>query len=98
MRSKKNKTQHDKKIADIAKKLQDQGYEVQADVSGFAQPDTIGGYRPDINATKGSKRRIIEVETPDSVNSSRDVMQQKAFQQAAKRNQNTTFKRVVTDK
>ena len=55
------------------------------------------GYRPDIVATNGKQKRIIEVETPDSVNSARDVKQQEAFRNAANRSDNATFRRTITD-
>lgn len=81
----------------MAGELDGKGWNVRADVKGFSRPGTIGGYRPDIVATKGRERRIIEVETPDSVGSGRDIKQQQAFRQAATRSKNTTFKRIVTE-
>ena len=68
---------------------------MKADVKGFAQPGTVGGYRPDVVATKGKQRRIIEVETTESVSSARDLAQQSAFRSAANRSKNTTFRREV---
>ena len=96
-RSKRTQSKHDTEVQAIAKKLEKQGYNVQADVPGFQQPKTIGGYRPDVIAKKGNQRKIVEVETPDSAKSTRDLNQQKAFQQAANRSQNTTFKRTIAD-
>ena len=61
------------------------------------RPDTIGGFRPDVVGTKGKKRTIVEIETPESVDSARDKKQQAAFRQVAKRSENTTFRRKVTD-
>jgi peptidoglycan hydrolase-like protein with peptidoglycan-binding domain len=95
-RSKKTQSKHDSTVKKIASQLQKKGYEVQADIPGFQQPKTISGYRPDVVGTKGKQRQIVEVETPDSVDSTRDVKQQKAFQQAANRSKNTTFKRKLT--
>ena len=95
-RSKTSQSKHDAQVRQIAKKLRDGGYKVQADVRGFPQPDTIGGYRPDVVAKKGKQKKIVEVETQDSVNSARDKEQQKAFRQAANRSENTTFTRKVT--
>jgi len=96
-RSKRNQSQHDAKVQRLANKLARQGFKVQADIPGFTQPKTIGGYRPDVVGKKGIQKKIIEVETPDSLKSKRDLEQQKAFKQAAKRSDNTTFVRVVTD-
>ena len=94
-RSKGSQSKHDAEVNKLAKELAKKGYDVQADVRGYPQPGTLGGYRPDVVAKKGTERKIIEVETTESVNSARDVQQQKAFRQAARRSKNTTFRRVV---
>jgi len=96
-RSKRSQSKHNSQVRKEAKKLDDQGYKVKADIPGYQQPNTIGGYRPDYVGEKGKKRIIGEVETPDSVDITRDQKQQKAFKQAAKRSDNTSFKRTVTD-
>lgn len=96
-RGKKSQSKHDARVREVAKKYEKQGYDVKADVSGFPQPGTIGGYRPDVLAKKGREQKIVEVETVESVDSARDVKQQRAFRQAAKRAANTTFRREVTD-
>ena len=96
-RSKKSKSKPDTEVRDIANRMKKQGYEVKADISGFGKPDTIGGYRPDVVAKKGSQRKIYEVETPESVDSARDKNQQSAFRNAANRSQNTSFVRKITD-
>ncbi len=73
------------------------GFDVKADIEGFSKPGTITGYRPDVVVKKGWERKIVEVETPESVDSARDVKQQQAFRQAAKRSADTTFRRDITD-
>ena len=95
-RTKKSKTQHDAVVREIAKELKEKGFDVAADIKGFSTPDTIGGFRPDVIARKGKARKIVEVETPDSVGNARDKEQQRAFRAAAKRAKNTTFTRRVT--
>lgn len=95
-RSKKSQSQHDAEVRKTANQLKNQGYRVKADVSGFPKPDTIGGFRPDVVAEKGNERKIVEVETAESVNTARDQKQQQAFRQAADRSKNTTFSRKVT--
>ena len=95
-RSKKTQTKHNAEVRNAANELKKRGFNVKADVSGFPKPDTISGYRPDVVATKGKERKIIEVETPDSVGSARDIKQQQAFRQAANRSSNTTFTKKVT--
>lgn len=96
-RSKKPQSKHDARVRELARKYEKQGFDVKADVSGFPQPRTIAGYRPDVVAKKGRERRIVEVETPESVDSARDVRQQRAFRQAAKRSADTTHLREVTE-
>lgn len=96
-RSKRSQSKHDGRVRRIAQKLERDGYDVQADVTGFAQPDTIGGYRPDVIAKKPGQRKIVEVETPDSVDRARDQAQQRAFRKAADRSRKTTFRREIAD-
>ena len=95
-RLKRSQSKHNSQVRKDVEKLVDQGYKVKADIPGYAQPPTFGRYRPDYVATKGRKRIIGEVETPDSVGSPRDQKQQKAFEQAAKQSKTTSFKRKVT--
>ncbi len=97
-RSKKSQSKHDTEVRRIAEDLKAQGYRVDADLKGFPKPDTISGVRPDILAKKGKQKKIIEVETPDSVDNARDKKQQQTFRQAASRSQNTTFRRKTTGK
>ena len=94
-RSKGSQSKHDAEVRRIAKEFKSKGYDVQADVRGYPKPDTIGGLRPDVVATKGDAKKIVEVETPDSLNTARDLQQQSAFREAAKRSKKTTFRRVV---
>jgi len=96
-RSGRSQSRHDAEVRRIAERLEDQGYEAQADIRGYSKPDTIGGYRPDVIGQKGHERKIYEVETPDSVDSARDQEQQRAFRRAADRSKHTTFKRTTTD-
>jgi 2,4-dienoyl-CoA reductase-like NADH-dependent reductase (Old Yellow Enzyme family) len=97
VRSNKSQSKHDKEVREIANRMKKQGYEVKADISGYGKPDTIGGYRPDVVAKKGSQRKIYEVETPESVDKARDKNQQSAFKNAAKRSKSISFVRKVTD-
>jgi hypothetical protein len=78
-RTKKSKTKHNSTVRKLAKEYEDKGYEVKADLGGFKKPDTIGGLRPDLRVKKGKQETLIEVETPDSVDSARDQNQQQAF-------------------
>ena len=94
-RSRKSQTKHDSKVLSIARKLERQGFDVKADIQDYEQPNTIRGFRPDIVGTRGRQRKIHEVETQDSVDSTRDQKQQKAFRQAADQSKNSTFKRTI---
>ena len=96
-RTRSSQSEHDRVVRDLAKTLEEEGFHVEADVRGYRRPNTIGGFRPDVVARDGWTRRIIEVETPDSVNSARDLEQQRAFRQAARRSKHTTFRRIVTE-
>ncbi len=94
-RSMTSQTKHDRAVRRIARDLKAKGYEVKADVNGFSQPKTFGGYKPDVVATKGKYRKIIEVETTESVSSARDLAQQSAFRRVANRSKNTVFRRDI---
>ena len=97
-RSKGPQSKHDAEVARIAKRHEQQGFKVKADILGFQKPDTIGGYRPDVVATKPGQRKIFEVETPDSADGTRAQGQKQAFKAAAERSKKTTFNRKVTRK
>jgi cysteine synthase len=96
-RTRKNQTKHDETVRGVARRYQRKGYNVEADVTGFDQPGTIRGVRPDVRARKGGHETIVEVETPDSVDSKRDQKQQKAFKGWSKGSSTKHYRRVVTD-
>lgn len=95
-RTKQSQSKHDRAVQRAADSYSRQGFDVTADIKGYQQPKTIGGYRPDVVAKRGRERIIVEVETPDSVDSARDQNQQKAFRRAAQRSKYTSYKRTVT--
>ena len=95
-RSKPSQSKHNREVGKIARAYERKGFNVKADLPGYKKPGTIGGYRPDVVAKKGHMRKIVEVETPDSVDSARDRKQQRAFRDSAKRSVNTVFQRKVT--
>ncbi len=96
-RSKRSQSKHNAEVKRVATQFEGKGYDVEADIGGYSKPGTFAGYRPDVVAKKGRRRIIVEVETKDSVDSARDVGQQKAFQQAAKRSENTTFRKKIVE-
>lgn len=87
---------HDRKVREIVRNLEKQGFKVRADVRGREKPRPIGSKKlvPDIEATGHGRRLIVEVETPAS--QVRDVEQIKSFAQHAARKADTTFRLVVT--
>lgn len=95
-RGKASQSKHNRKVREVAKDYERRGYDVSADVPGYPQPPTIGGYRPDLVASKSGQETIVEVETPDSVNSPRDVAQQGTFLRAARRSEKRHYKRIIT--
>jgi hypothetical protein len=55
-------SEHDRAVRHYAMRMLADGYEVKARVEGwFQEPDTIGGYRPDIVARKNEHFIIIEI-------------------------------------
>ena len=95
-RRQRNQSTHDNRVRTLANRLEDQGWEVQADLPNFDQPDPIGkGEKiPDILATRGTQTKIIEVETPSTVNSHQD--QHSTFRRSAAHRENGEFELVVT--
>jgi len=68
---------------------------VWADIKGWPQPGTIGGYRPDVLAYTSRNYTVIEVETTDSVNIARDIAQQRAFKAWASKKSTRHYRRIV---
>lgn len=87
---------HDRKVRQIARNLEKQGYKVRADIRGREKPRPIGSKKrvPDIEAIKAGQRLIVEVETPSSL--TRDKEQLKTFARHAGQKSNTTLRVVVT--
>ena len=85
---------HNRKVRELARELKQKGYNVQAHISGYEMPDSIGkgAYIPDIIATRGSKTKIIEVDTPGT----EDQAQLAAFRRSAAHRDNAEFEQVIT--
>jgi len=95
-RTKNQQTIHDNKVSQIARNLKQKGWNVKADLPGYEQPSQISNFLPDIEATKPGTRKIIEVETKDSV--VKDKGQISAFNRSASQRNRTTFEVVIADK
>ena len=89
-RTKRNQTCHDESVRRRAIGLEANGWGVNADISGYSRPNILNGSIPDIDATKGKKRRIIEVETPDTRFT--DLEQHRNLRKFAKENKKTEFR------
>ena len=87
---------HDNLVFELAGKLESEGWDVQADLAHFDQPDPIGkdGRIPDILATLGDQTKIIEVETPSTINSHQD--QHSTFKRSAAQRENAEFELYIT--
>lgn len=94
--SSKTLSTHDRKVREVARDLEKQGYQVRADVRGRQKPRPIGSKRlvPDIEATGHGRRLIVEVETPASL--AEDKEQLKTFARYAQQKDDTTLRIVVT--
>lgn len=87
--------EHDKKVHKLMHQLRGKGWSVNADLPGENRPSPIGQKRriPDLVAQKAGAKRIIEVETNDTVAAHRN--QQETFKRSAAQQNRTTFERVV---
>jgi len=90
-RTSRKQSQHNAKVKQIANKLKREGWNVQADVPGFDQPNAIGKNNliPDITAKKSGAKRIIEVETPETMN--KDKKQHETFRRSASQQRRAKF-------
>jgi len=90
-RSSFGQNKHNVKVKQIAERLRRRGWHVKADITDFEQPDPIGGKRkiPDIVAKKSGSKRIIEVETPETI--AKDKDQHETFRRSAAQQRRTSF-------
>lgn len=92
-RTPEEQSRHDQAVLRSAAQYRARGYRVQADVEGFDRPDLIRGRRPDLIVQKGRERKVIEVETPSTVES--DRAQREALRRGAQA-MGAEFRTVVT--
>jgi hypothetical protein len=90
----KRKQTHDRKVRQLANELKKKGYNVKADLKGFETPPDIGKdkHTPDIYAKRGSKTKIIEVDTPGTESSE----QLSTFRRSVSQRKNADFEHVIT--
>ena len=96
-RSRRSKSTHNSKVRQVARNYRGKGYDVEADLTGLRQPGTIGGLRADLLVEKDGHQTLIEVETPDSTDSTRDLKQQKAFKDWSQRSPKRHYIRIITE-
>ena len=96
-RSKGSQTRHDDAVMREANALKKDGWIVNADIPGFPTPGPVGAEKrvPDIAAQKRGHKRLIEVETPDSLASAREQLS--TFRRSAAQDPRTKFDVVVTE-
>lgn len=94
-RTKRSKTIHNEKVRQIAERLEKQDWNVKADLRGYNKPEPIGkdGKIPDVEARKRGATRLVEVETPETLEAHKE--QQATFRRSAAHKTRTTFKVVV---
>ena len=96
-RTKKGQEEHDREVRKLAKEYEKKDYDVQADVHGWEKPDTIRGVRPDLLVSKKGHKTAVEVETPDSVDTARNLEQKRALKNWSKVAPQKHFKRIITE-
>lgn len=91
-RTPQRQSKHDRKVKQIAQQLEREGWNVEADISGYRSPEGIGkrGRIPDIRATKAGAERIIEVETPSTMQ--KDKEQHETFRRSVGQKKRATFR------
>ena len=95
-RNRRNQSEHNSLVLDHALRLENHGWNVQADLPNFDRPDPIGkdGRIPDVVATRGDRTKILEVETPRTLNSHQD--QHSTFKRSVAQRENAEFELYVT--
>ncbi len=85
---------HDRKVRELAKKDMKEKWKLKAHIGGFEQPTPVGSNKriPDLELTKGGKTKLIEVDTPNTVNPEK----LKSFRRSAGQKKNTDFEHVIT--
>lgn len=89
-RTKTGQKKHDTGVLKAVRYYEDQGFKVKADLPDHKKPKKIGGYIPDVIATKGPNEVVVEVETKASME--KDTKQREAFDKYADKNNKTRFR------
>ena len=82
MRSAKNQSKHDALVEIIANTMLNDCWEVAAALKGWPNwPPNLNGSEPDVYGWKDGYELVVEVETPDSMNTMEALIQKAAFEQ-----------------
>ena len=93
----KSQSKHDACVRAEANSYIARGYEVWADIAGYPKPMSIGGYIPDIIASISGHTTVVEVETPDSVGTARDIKQRAAFKKWTNYSDKRHYRLLIAD-
>ena len=95
-RQNRNQSARDHRVCPLTNKLRNGGGKIQADLRNLDQSDPIGneGRIPDILAIRGNRLKIIEVETPSTVDAHQE--HHSTFRCSAAQRENGELELVVT--
>jgi hypothetical protein len=97
-RSAQEQNKHDEEVRKIAREYKRKGYRVWADdIKGFSDPESVHGRVPDVVARRDGHITLVEVETPNSVDTKRDREQRSRFKSWTSRKTNRHFRRVIAE-
>lgn len=88
-RTKTGQRQHDLEVLRWAKQKKKEGFSVDADLPGWPKPSKVKGDIPDAFAIRGREKKLLEVETIDTLSS--DQQQRSKFRKWSATNKNKTF-------
>lgn len=80
---------HDTEVSKWARQKEKEGFDVTADLPGWEKPPKIKGAVPDAFAEKETKKKMLEVETPQTLEE--DKEQREKFRKWADSGKNRTF-------
>lgn len=82
------------KVRELAKKYERGKWKVKVHLQGQDQPTHVGRNKriPDLELTKGGRAKLIEVDTPNTVNRT----QLASFRRSAAQRKNTDFEHIIT--
>jgi len=85
---------HDRKVRELAKTYEKEKWSVKAHIGDYEQPTPVGSNKriPDLEAIKGGKTKLIEVDTPRTI----DPAQLESFRKSVAQRKNAEFEHIIT--